>query len=160
MSYFGTGRLSTVQSVAYTGTAGTIASGVGTQIPYQHQREQSMNKFSRWQGLPQSSSFQALPPTPEEEANMQADALGGGEMGNFEANQRLAAAPRGNPASDSPYLTGMLGNVKYPEPPGMQGSLASGAGSMGMGNKRPTPAPPYYVAKPGAQTPSNSGMMG
>lgn len=29
--YFGTGRLSTVQKVAYTGTAGTISNGVGTQ---------------------------------------------------------------------------------------------------------------------------------
>jgi hypothetical protein len=30
MQYFGTGRLGTTQSVAYTGTAGTIASSVGT----------------------------------------------------------------------------------------------------------------------------------
>jgi hypothetical protein len=29
--YFGTGRLSTAQSVAYTGTAGTIANAVGSQ---------------------------------------------------------------------------------------------------------------------------------
>ena len=32
MSYFGTGRLSTVQSVAYTGTAGTIASGISPSV--------------------------------------------------------------------------------------------------------------------------------
>lgn len=31
MSYLGTGRLSTVQSVAYTGTAGTISNAVGAQ---------------------------------------------------------------------------------------------------------------------------------
>ncbi len=31
MNYWGTGRLSTHQSVAYTGTAGTIANAVGTQ---------------------------------------------------------------------------------------------------------------------------------
>ena len=30
MQYFGTGRLGTVQSVAYTGTAGTIATGIST----------------------------------------------------------------------------------------------------------------------------------
>jgi hypothetical protein len=31
MHYIGTGRLSTAQNVAYTGTAGAIANGVGTQ---------------------------------------------------------------------------------------------------------------------------------
>lgn len=31
MQYVGTGRLGTVQSVAYTGTAGTITNGIGTQ---------------------------------------------------------------------------------------------------------------------------------
>lgn len=31
MQYIGTGRLDTHQSVAYTGTAGTIATAVGTQ---------------------------------------------------------------------------------------------------------------------------------
>lgn len=32
MQYFGTGRLGTHQSVAYTGTAGTIANVIGPQI--------------------------------------------------------------------------------------------------------------------------------
>lgn len=32
MQYFGVGRLGTVQSVAYTGTAGTITNGIGTGV--------------------------------------------------------------------------------------------------------------------------------
>lgn len=32
MQYWGTGRLSTHQSVAFTGTAGTITNGVGTGV--------------------------------------------------------------------------------------------------------------------------------